>query len=127
LTILKPGNIHVLRSTVSRGQLLVATQAELNVVTNAGIEVQNLVEKLTRAVLAGKKKIKFLLHTILNSPAAKLSAALVCAIPYDAVAPPYILTELLRRARAGVPPRLAAPCNRLHRNLTATLVIGVET
>jgi hypothetical protein len=77
-------------------------------------------------VLAGKKKIKFLLHTILNSRAAQLSA-LVCTIPYDAVAPPYTLTELLRRARAGVPPRLAASCNRLHRNLTATLVIGDET
>jgi hypothetical protein len=103
LTILKPGNIHVLPSTVSREQLLVATHAELDVVTNAGIEVQDLLEKLARAVLAGKKKkIKHLVHTILNSPAAKLSA-LVRIIRYDAEAPPYTLTELLQRVRSLFP------------------------
>ena len=100
LTILKSGNIHVLRSTQSRGQLLVATQAELDVVTNAGIERQNLLEKLAR-VAGGQKKISCLVHTIVNSPAAKLSA-LVRTIPYDAGAPPA-LTELLRRVRAGAP------------------------
>jgi hypothetical protein len=122
LTILKPGNIHVLRSTVSRGQLLVATKAKLDAVTKAGIELQDCLERLARAVLAGKKKkIKHLVRIILSSPAAKLSA-LVRTIPCDADAPPYTLAELLRRARAGVPPRLAARCNRLHRNLTATLV-----
>jgi hypothetical protein len=127
LTILKPGNIHVLRSTACRGQLLVAAQHELDVVTKAGIELQDLLEKLARAVLAGKKKkIRYLVHTILNSSSAKLSA-LVRTIRYDAETPPYTLAELLQRARAGVPPRLAAPCKRLHRNLTATLVIGVET
>lgn len=103
MTILKPGNIHVLRSTVSRGQLLVATQADLDVVTNAGIEVQGLLEKLARAVLAGKKKkIKHVLHAILNSPGAKLSA-LVRTIYYDPDAPPYTLAELLQRVRSLFP------------------------
>jgi hypothetical protein len=101
LTILIPANIHVQRSTVARGQLLVAAQAEIDVVTDAGIELQNLLEKSARALLVGKKKISYLVHTIVNSPAAKLSA-LVRTIPYDAGAPPA-LTELLRRARAGAP------------------------
>jgi hypothetical protein len=103
LTILKPASIHVLRSTEARGQLLVATEAELDVLTNAGIEVQDLLEKLARAVLAGKrKKIRYLVHTILNSPAAKLSA-LVRTIDYDAEAPPYTLAELLQRVRGLFP------------------------
>jgi len=103
LTILKPANIHVQRSTVTRGQLLVATQAELEVVTDAGIELQNLLEKLARAVLAGKKKkIKHLVHTILRSRAAML-CALVRTIPYHADAPPYSLTELLQRVHTLFP------------------------
>jgi len=70
----------------------------MDALMKAGIELHGLLEKLARAVLAGKKKIRYLVHTILNSPAAKLSA-LVRTIHYDVDMPPYTLTELLRRAR----------------------------
>src|SRR5262245_42767299 len=97
ISMLDASAIQVLRSTSARGQLLVAKQADFAEIVKAGIEIEELLKQLARAAMAGKKKkIRHLLHMILNSPAAKLSA-LVRTIRYDADAPPYTLMELLRR------------------------------
>lgn len=99
ISMLDASAIQVLRSTSARGQLLVAKQADFAEIVKAGIEIEELLKQLARAAMAGKKKkIRHLLHMILNSPAAKLSA-LVRTIRYDADAPPYTLMELLRRVR----------------------------
>jgi hypothetical protein len=82
---------------------LVADPADLDELVKAGIELEELLEKLARAVEAGKKKkIKHLHSKILNSSAAKLSA-LVRTIYYNADAEPYTLVDLQRRVRSLFP------------------------
>lgn len=91
--------IDVLRSTTSRGRLLVGGQSDCTVMVKAAERHQQLLGRLARAVQAGRqRKIKACVYTILNSPESRLSA-LVRTIFYDEHADPYSVRELCQRAR----------------------------